>query len=242
MQRIAHVPGASLAEVRDALRDNGVAYLHSVQHEEELLTLTEQLGTVVAPGVGMPTGSHDGRVYAVAVRNSGRGTQDRHGHVILSTTAREFALHTDGYNLPRPPRYVLLLRTDTGVDDTISWISDARRAFALLSRSTLKQLERAIFPSAIGPLPVIGRDASAPQLRFNSEEMRRWRERAARGTASQRLADHVTDALHVALESVRESFTIRPGDCLILDNWRVCHGRAAMASDSTRVLKRTWAR
>jgi alpha-ketoglutarate-dependent taurine dioxygenase len=54
------------------------------------------------------------------------------------------------------------------------------------------------------------------------------RAREAARELSQSLSDH------------RREFTIGSTDCLIVDNWRVCHGRSAIPAGSHRVLKRVW--
>jgi hypothetical protein len=35
-------------------------------------------------------------------------------------------------------------------------------------------------------------------------------------------------------------FRLRPGECLIIDNGRVLHGRSSLSVDSDRLLKRYW--
>jgi alpha-ketoglutarate-dependent taurine dioxygenase len=183
---------------------------------------------------------HDGRVYEVAVREAGKGLTDQHGNTIVSTTAHSFELHTDGYNRPEPPRFVFLLRTDGGVGGPASFVSRSDQAIARLNASTRDALTRAEYPSAAGPIPLL--DVPAPslhRLRFNGTEIEQW---SGRGPNPD-LGDQQRETLHALaheLRSVRATFTIAPGDCLVLDNWRVCHGRASMSRSSKRVLSRVW--
>ena len=104
MRRIEYRLGNAANALRELLRDDAVAYVENVGSEDHLLALAEQLGEVIEPGVAMPSGAHDGRVYSVEVRNQGRGVDDQHGNVILSSTNQPFPAHTDGYNRSEPPR------------------------------------------------------------------------------------------------------------------------------------------
>jgi alpha-ketoglutarate-dependent taurine dioxygenase len=208
-----------------------------VATETELLALARGLGEITAPGVGMAAGMHDGKVYSVHVR-SGGGEVDRHGKVILSTTDLEFPLHTDAYNLPEPPRYVFLLRTDHGRDETLSYVSDSAEALDDLGDDEVATLAQPLFPSARGAVallePVSG---GRRRLRYNGEEIARWTSPDAPLDTAGRQAQ---EALAESLRSRSQSFVIEPADCLLLDNWRLCHGRGSLSKDSIRTLKRVW--
>lgn len=220
---------------------NGAIYLRQVgKDDRRLLRLANALGTVIAPGVAMPSGVHDGRIHTVEVRNGGVGLKDQHENTILSTTNREFTLHTDAYNQRHPPRYVFLLRSDDTQDTTPSYVSDAHRVIAEAAPRVVATLRQAIFPSALGPTAIIGRAAdNTPRVRFNQEEITRWGGRGENPLISAE-GNEAIAALRAGLIAHQETTMILPGDCLILDNQRVCHGRGEMAPTSKRVLKRVW--
>jgi hypothetical protein len=134
---------------------------------------------------------------------------------------------------------VLLLRSDDTNDETPSYISDARYAIAELPADTIAVLGSAIFPSALGPIPIIEQDGAATVVRFNTEEIASW---GGRGDNSPvpREGNAAVDALKTSLIGCQETTVIFPGDCLVIDNRRVCHGRGTMSSSSRRVLKRVW--
>jgi alpha-ketoglutarate-dependent taurine dioxygenase len=241
MQRVAHTPDALSEAARKALDHDGALYVTGVGQEDDLLGLAAALGEIVTPGVGMGAGMHDGKLYSVKVRDGGRGRVDEHGHVILSTTHREFPLHTDAYNRAQPPRFVLLLRSDDGPDDTPSHVSDAVTALADAPDDLLQVLSEPLFPSALGPLRLLERTATgSSRLRFNEEETARWGEREDVNPPLEPRARQALAALGERLRAARDTFTIAPHDCLVLDNWRSCHGRSAMTPGSTRVLQRAW--
>jgi alpha-ketoglutarate-dependent taurine dioxygenase len=238
MQSIDHDSPGLLDDLRQVLVDTGVAYVRGVGGDDQLLALAESLGAITEPGVAMPSQSHDGRIYSVHVRNEGRGVIDQHGNVIVSTTHQEFSLHTDAYNRPSPPRYVLLLRVDNGPDDTPSFVSDARLAIKSLPSSVASTLTQSIFPAAFGPAALVTA-SQPPEVRFNEAELRRWAGRDTNPLLSLRAEDAISQFAH-SLRLHQETQVIRQTDCLVLDNYRVCHGRSAMASESKRELKRVW--
>jgi alpha-ketoglutarate-dependent taurine dioxygenase len=228
-------------DVRTALDRDGAVYLTGVGTEPRLLELAERLGEVIAPGtwVGSAASLHDGRIYSVEVREGGAGLADQHGNTVVSSTNRAFALHTDGYSRPEPPRYVLLMRADDGPDDTVSYVSDAHRALRDLDAGACAHLARPEFPSSAGPFTVVERLDDGVRLRFNKTEIDRWAEPDSSDSLDHELREAAA-LLDTALHAHQRSLTIAPSDCLLLDNWRACHGRSAMPADSRRVLKRVW--
>lgn len=241
MHRIPCLTDRLPDQARSALCDEGVVYLEEVKTDERLLDVAAKLGELITPGVGMSAGLHEGTIYSVAVRGSGLCSLDHHGHLIRSTTHLGFTLHTDGFNRKDPPHYVLLLRADEGSDRTASHVSDASQAIQTLATDVLAALREPLFPSALGPLPLVeGPSSGATRFRFNRDEIENW---AAREDVNPPMDDRALTAVRALsdeLESCQESFVIEPHDCLVLDNWRVCHGRSAMAVTSQRVLRRVW--
>jgi hypothetical protein len=57
-------------ELTGALGLDGAVYVHGMgTSDATLLEVAGELGEIIAPGVGMPSGAHDGRIYTVEVRN-----------------------------------------------------------------------------------------------------------------------------------------------------------------------------
>jgi alpha-ketoglutarate-dependent taurine dioxygenase len=225
-----------VAAMRGELRTQGAALLEGVTDDNLLLGIAEDLGAVIEPGVGMERGAHDGRIYSVEARD-GAGQRDRHGNLILSTTTAKFPLHTDGYNRADPPRYVLLMRADRSNDQTESFTCDAFAAIGDLPRDTVEVLKRPFFPSARGSVALIDRSNGTDRLRFNRHEIDNW---SAHNGVLEKYAARAVDALEGALIRQQKSFRIEYGQCLVLDNWRFCHGRTTIAAGSKRVLRRVW--
>jgi alpha-ketoglutarate-dependent taurine dioxygenase len=220
---------------------HGAVVIRRLDQIEAAMTLARTLGEVVEPGFNMTDGLHDGHVYSIEVRNGGNGVLDNFGHTILSTTNWAFALHTDGYNWVPPPHYVVLSRADAEDDEPLTHIVDATQALMRMDEHVMTLLAEPCFPSAHGLQAIVSDKGSQKSVRYNRDEIERWslRPEVNRVTLS---AAHIwaMDIFEEALKENEVPLTLAPGDCLTLDNWRCCHGRAALSTDSRRVLKRLW--
>lgn len=240
MLRIDYGADGFADELTGALGLDGAVYVHGMgTSDATLLEVAGGLGEIIAPGVGMPSGAHDGCIYTVEVRNDGAGLRDQHGNTILSTTGHEFSLHTDAYNQRIPPTYVLLLRSDDTDDETPSYLSDTHYAIADLPTDIVAVLRSAIFPSALSQTSIVEQNGSGTVVRFNAEEIARWDGREDNLPVSSEGKAAIA-ALQTSLIAHQETTVLLPGDCLIIDNHRVCHGRGKMLPLSRRVLKRVW--
>jgi alpha-ketoglutarate-dependent taurine dioxygenase len=234
--------GVDVASLRRSLERDGFLLLHDVPDAARLQAIAHQLGEVIRPWVGMPGDTRTGLTYEVRVRNAGEGERNMQGNVVLSTTAREFPLHTDGYNQEPPPHYVLLLRTDDSSERPTSQIARFETAVRKLSPSDQALLGEPLFPSALGYLPLRRVVDGRPVAKFNLQDMEQADARLAEGPGPAKEWRAVASALGEALASSADTTTIGPGDALVLDNWQVCHGRSRLANDSQRVLLRMWVR
>ena len=220
---------------------HGIVLIHGLGTLDAALDLATELGDVIEPGFAMTPSLHDGKVYSIEVRNSGRGVVDEFGHIILSTTNRPFELHTDGYNRRPSPHFVVLLRSDTSNDHPLTHLADTRQTIQRLDASTIMSLAEERFPCAHGLQSVLSAVGHQYVVRLNREEISRWSDKLGNVeggmSAEHRLA---LDAFASELASDQAALSMTRGDCLVLDNTRVCHGRSALARDSERTLKRIW--
>ena len=226
---------ARAADIEPLLTEAGSVLLHGLDGPAELRRLARALGRAIPPGAGIPRAlRRDDDIYEVKVQDpSGAGLRDGHGNTILSTTASHFPPHTDGYNLVEPPRFVLLLRVDQEDDAPVSSVSDAIAAIASLPAGDRALLRRPLYGSAVGELPVLDKVSGRSRVRFNAVEMRRW-------SGARACVEQAIGTIAPALQNVERRFRLRRGDCLVMDNWRMCHGRDALSRESKRVLLRMW--
>jgi L-asparagine oxygenase len=146
-----------------------------------------------------------------------------------------FPFHTDLAHWRRPPRY-LLLRCIVGYADVRTLLVDGRR---LINAVTVDLLARAIFK------PRRPRDGALALLRLceptDDGHRLRWDE------VFLKPASKIGD---VANHGVREYLTrseplsialVRPGDTLLIDNWRMLHARSPiLAGREDRKIERVY--
>lgn len=237
--RIERASSRDARAVRAIVENRGAAHVPQLGGIEDVLALAAQFGVVIEPGVGMAPGLHDGRVHLIRVHNEGNGLTDIYGNTIISTTSLPFSLHTDGYNLVAPPHYVLLLRLDDAEDVQPTYVSDFAATSRTLSSGQQELLGQVRFPGARGPKPLLETLDHGRRLRLNREEIERW----AGNQGNQRLdPSHLQFLVELtqSLEAGRGEVTLRCGDGLVLDNWRMCHGRPRLPASSPRVIARVW--
>jgi alpha-ketoglutarate-dependent taurine dioxygenase len=223
--------------VRTALEESGAAYVEKVRSDRALLELARQLGEVAEAAVDSSS-ALQGPIYSVQPRLPAARLSDGHGHLLRSSTGLEFPLHTDGYNVARTIRYVLLLRVDNSDEQAPTHVSDSKLALAQLSQTTLAALGKPVFPSGLGSIPLVGAaNGDSRPIRFSQEEIDRW---APRCHPLNDLGLAAIFEFHRALMRVRHDVLISQGDCLVIDNQRMCHGRGALANRSRRELRRVW--
>ena len=198
-----------------------------------LLDLAASLGPVKRHGPNFRDPTREGEAVSL-VRALPEPIADVSGTIMLSTMATEHHMHTDESFFATPSRYVLLhcWRPDPAgggrtlladVEDVLARLTAPERADCARLRYGWRGVE--------GPIIAGMPDGGPPRVRFNMREAHcRGNDRAAADALVRRFA-------HAAEEAAVELF-LAPGDCLVIDNWRVLHGRTAFAPDSPRLLKR----
>jgi alpha-ketoglutarate-dependent taurine dioxygenase len=146
----------------------------------------------------------------------------------LVASPEEFAFHTDGVFWKLPPRWICIqvLRADGGgalhVLDLDPLADELRRCPHLW------------FGTGQGGLvgPVVADGGARPVIRYRRDYMH-----ALEDTDTAKLAElHERVGAHAAAaERVGE---LAPGDCLVIDNWRLAHRREAFRGE--RRIRRLW--
>jgi alpha-ketoglutarate-dependent taurine dioxygenase len=198
-----------------------------------LLDLAASFGRIKRHGPNLGDPAREGEAVGI-VRSFAKPIADRSGKTMLSTMAADHHLHTDESFYATPSRYVLLhcWRPDPA-GGGISLIATAEDALARLTPEERRNCARFRYSwrGVVSPILAAMPDNAPPRLRFNIREADCLEDPRAAGDAlAQRFACAAAEA---ALE-----LPMAEGDCLLLDNWRVLHGRTAFAPDSPRLLKR----
>jgi alpha-ketoglutarate-dependent taurine dioxygenase len=224
---------------QERLRTVGHAVVHGVALDDDnaaLRALGAQLGTASFHGArpGMPNVEGHG---VSSIQALDRPVLDPAGRVVLSTSPATFRLHTDDTFSRTPARWVLMhcwYADPAGGDSLLAHVDDV---LPRLPADMVRRLEAADFPSPDGPAPVLFGGADVVRkVRFNHRDFVGYGERFGPALAPDQL--RCLDAVLLAAEAVSLRLRLETGDCLVVDNHRVLHGRTAFAAGSGRLLKR----
>lgn len=147
----------------------------------------------------------------------------------------QFPLHTDLAHWARPPRY-LLLRCVVGSPAVATHVLDGQAVIDTIGRD---DLWRAL---VLPRRPLNGRRALLRLLeRVDDRGLLRWDTLFIRPASDfgKTICDAVVAFLRAA--SPTPYYLAQPGDTLVIDNWRVLHGRSAIAAAAeNRLIERMY--
>lgn len=238
-----------LASALDAFRlrgnEHGYLLLRGLPHSEAELPDTPAAGpapvtrellameawlALVACRLGLPTGYRElreGTVYHDVCPAPGAPDLSAESSTVLLDFHTEMAYHRE------QPRHVLLACSRADHENrAATLVGSVRRAVRLLSAEDRAELLRRPVPCRVdisfrggedpGPIanvPVLYGDPDDPFLGYDRELL---------APASAR-AEAALGALSQALDEVTEAVHLRPGDLLVVDNFRSTHARTAFA-------------
>ena len=148
----------------------------------------------------------------------------------------EFPWHTDFAHWPMPPRF-LMLQCVVGFPDVLTRLVDANLVVRAIGETALfRALVRPRRPLS-GALPLL-RILSRPSP---NSVLIRWDEAYIRPATKAGRHGVAEFARALAAQQVRELRLSEPGDTLIIDNWRMLHGRSHVPPASAgRILERAY--
>ncbi len=202
-----------------------------------LIALANALGDIIPLGRLAQHPLEDDFVYRVECKDDGLVLSD--GSLVHSTAPAAFACHTDGFGSGEPPQLVLLLcvRPDLDGGDTVLVRLDD--VLPELSAQDINLLRQAVYPNGTTRVSILfDLENGKTGCRFNLKDLLFCVERVPGGVdepaleASQRFSD-VAESL-----CQKAQFKLLKGDCLVIGNKKVLHGRTAISKDSGRLLKR----
>jgi alpha-ketoglutarate-dependent taurine dioxygenase len=229
-------PGDPGLQIVNELRRSGaviVSDLPDEPHERALLALAQAIGTVRKQALlGASKGTY---VFPIHVRQIPLKTPL--GRDVASHSNGYFDWHTDEFFTLDPADIVLLhcVRPDRdgGGASLLCHIDDVTRK---LKSDQLKKLQQPIYPHARGQANILQRQDGGWLIRYN--RMLIQEEAGKQQKTIHPEAQCALSALDAAIECSRKEIALSAGDCLIVDNLRVLHGRRAFNPKSTRLLKR----
>jgi len=220
------VANSSHVHVRQALEGHGFALLPGFMKGASTEDVARLLGRPEAVG-------HRDLVQVLRVRASADAPINTYSGAY---GIARFPLHTDLAHWHSPPRY-FLLRAIVGSQNVATPLLNAKSILSLVRTSVLARgLMRPRRPNA-GQLPLL----PLYQPTADGGWMVRWDERyilpaSAAGTAAQEAMAEAICAL-----TPHQVFLQSDGDTLIIDNWRVLHGRGDVPESARdRVVERCY--
>lgn len=159
------------------------------------------------------------------------------GHPVLSLCSGEFECHTDEYFLDVPAALVLLhcVRNDPD-GGGLSLVLPCRVLLEFLEDSVKDLLSRRMYPHPTQLVSVLDRESGETRVRYNRYEVEGYY-RAA-GVPVPSVIQQVFDRVSQVARDRATRVHLSEGDCLVLDNYSVLHGRTAFDGRSPRLLKR----
>lgn len=155
-----------------------------------------------------------------------------HGQLVESTTTEAIDLHTDCSTIVDVPHFVIFLCVQEAQSGGDTLLADGRAALDCLPANIATRLMANCFPAEGCLLPVILKNDDGTTFRWNANAL---------------TADIVTDmnadsgvvfsAWCSALNNVTTRIRLQAGDCLIIDNKKILHGRTSFQGGS-RLIKR----
>lgn len=225
----------ALPQWRDALEAFGAVRLRGVPLDSAngpLLEVARQLGPISMraltrhPRLLEPAGVQ--RIEALP-----DGVRDQYGKPLRSANNTHFALHTDESFHAEPARWVLLHCWSPAGYGGNTLLADACAVLAAADRPTRLAFEQIRLRYPCGDMTTF--DARG-RVRFNPAEIDAL---VADGGSSEAPRPHAwLQRFESLFANAAQQLALASGDLLVIDNWRVLHGREAFASPSDRLLKR----
>jgi gamma-butyrobetaine dioxygenase len=168
---------------------------------------------------------HDGILHDVEVQ--GLGSR------LHADTPYEFPLHTDCADLPHPPDLVILYCERQDPQGGASSFAHADEIVRCLSHDQIEPLSHADFTFAPGArYPILSFEGGPAAIRYNRLRFELYDPRPTTSRAA------LLDSVDRALDQVKVQFHVTEGQCLLIDNRHVLHGRDAFDPASRRSFKR----
>lgn len=212
---------------------DGYAFLHGWSPDHTTLELARSIGTIVDVPSLLPCSSIP-TVQSLKPRHRSDAPRNQYSSAY---GVSEFPLHTDLAHWVRPPRY-FVLRCITGSPDVDTRLAPASRLAPIVGEVSLRQAVTR--PHRLGSrsvhclLPLMFRAEGTVGFRWDPLFL------VPMNGAAHRVAEAMSSSIVHSIQKL--SFTLSyPGDTLIVDNWRILHGRGSVASTGmNRCLERVY--
>lgn len=239
---LAKLPGSAVApDVINRLESVGTILLKDVSIDDDNTQLLALARAIGEPSKVALRGAREHKMLIeqdVVHRVEELATPLRNsvGAAVVSTTAEAFPCHTDEYFEERPSEVVILLCVQAarvGGETTLAHVDDVLARLPVERRETLSL---PLFPHRSGLVSLLVWSGTKAKIRFNRQEIESYY--LAAGAVLPAFLRDALDDLTLAIENNTVVLTLAAGECLVLNNMRVLHGRRPFTSGSGRLFKR----
>lgn len=188
-----------------------------------LLALSELLGKPLLEKHNL----HQGAVCEVKVEPEGQ-------YSAYANTPFYFPSHTDCSDFPSPPDTVLLLCASNQSQGGESLWIHLDEVLSHLSPQEQEMLCHQEFVFRFFPYPILSQSPQGMHIRYNRVMLEIHYGSLGQDRSEKRLFDR----LDQICETHSQRFKLHEGDCWVVNNHKLLHGRTAIQNDGFRLLKR----
>jgi len=210
-------------KIIELINKQGWIELKNITSDEELITLAQSIGQIIKH----PNGELIGSLKPKSGKDSIKGTfSNQYGY-------NSFPLHTDTAFWGKPARYILLSSKEISncstliVSSSDIWenISDDDMKFAKQAIYLIKTIHGQFYSS------LIFRENNIEGLRYDSTCMRPFNQSGKK----------IQESLELILSNIQPKKIDWTGNkTIIIDNWKILHGRTPIINNKNRELKRIY--
>ncbi len=224
---------SSVRQIEAALGREGICLIkHVPAREDAILSFANQIGTL---DLGIAEVLSGPPVMRLEFDEAKAGSADKSAYF----TSDEFSLHTDLTYVKNPPRWLLTLcvEPDEG-GGGLTVLTDCKPAWAALAEDERAILEQPIF--SFENAPNTGEGICENVAIHEPASPERWRVRSDTLICPAE-CDAAMKRFTQELEERAVQFLMNAGDLLIIDNYRILHGRTPFQTPSLRCMLRAYA-
>jgi len=227
--------------VKSLVESLGMAMIKNmnIDSNDELVELSHFMGNLQAPfAEDLKEQVEDGFVYRVTSTASSSKRA-------ISQTNKEFLLHTDGTKSNVVPDFIALMMIKPAISGGQSVFLDSWSVLSNFTDSELQGILSLSYQTRFGKRKILEVKGDRFQIKFNPYELAKELNPSLTITGDldvgnafneQPLISQLCRIFSTSGKCLK--YYLSPGDCIILDNRRILHGRTAF--HGTRLLKRVW--
>jgi alpha-ketoglutarate-dependent taurine dioxygenase len=224
-----------VASIKQAISHGAVLVekFHDSDGIPPLVKLSNSLGYPI-PSTGLS--SEDGIIFRLEASRELK--RDHHENIIYSLTGKPLYCHTDGANENSPYDIVIMHCVKPAKEGGETILFHVDEIVELLDQETVATLQEEAFPFPSGKYSIISFINGCYEIRYNRHYIDSTLKKKQENLSNKYLeALNKLDEL-VSLEKTDQAIKLRSGECILINNRIMLHGRCPFVEPSDRFLKR----